>query len=52
MAAEVSPRAAQTPDEDAGLAAIVEAFKKGINFYDTAPFYGGGSAERVRTTSD
>ncbi len=37
----------QTPDEEAGLAAIVEAFNKGINFYDTAPFYGGGSAERV-----
>ncbi|CAL5223727.1 g6284 [Coccomyxa viridis] len=36
-----------TPDEEAGLAAIVEAFNKGINFYDTAPFYGGGSAERL-----
>ena len=38
----------QTPDEEAGLNAIVEAFKKGVNFYDTAPFYGAGSAERVR----
>ena len=26
----------------------MEAFNKGINFYDTAPFYGAGSAERVR----
>ncbi|CAK0739889.1 hypothetical protein CVIRNUC_001206 [Coccomyxa viridis] len=36
-----------TPDEEAGLNAIVEAFKKGINFYDSAPFYGAGSAERL-----
>ena len=41
----------QTPDEEAGLSAIVEAFKKGINFYDTAPFYGAGSAERVQIAS-
>jgi hypothetical protein len=41
----------QTPNEEAGLAAIVEAFRKGINFYDTAPFYGGGSAEKVSSRS-
>ena len=38
---------AQTPDEDAGVEAIKEAVKLGINFFDTAPFYGSGSAEKV-----
>ena len=38
----------QTPDEDAGIAAVKEAIELGINFFDTAPFYGSGSAERVR----
>ena len=40
--------AAQTPDEKEALAAIKEAYELGINFWDTAPFYGAGSAERVR----
>ena len=40
--------AAQTPDEKEALAAIKEAYELGINFWDTAPFYGSGSAERVR----
>ena len=38
----------QTADEDAGVEAIKEAVKLGINFFDTAPFYGSGSAEKVR----
>lgn len=37
----------QTPDEKEALAAIKEAYDLGINFWDVAPFYGGGSAERV-----
>ena len=37
----------QTPDEQEALVAIKEAFDLGINFWDTAPFYGAGSAERV-----
>ncbi|KAK9832647.1 hypothetical protein WJX81_006924 [Elliptochloris bilobata] len=36
-----------TPDEKEALAAIKEAFDLGINFWDTAPFYGAGSAERL-----
>ena len=40
--------AAQTPDEEEALTAIKEAYELGINFWDTAPFYGSGSAERVR----
>ena len=39
--------AAQTPDEKEALAAIKEAYDLGVNFWDTAPFYGAGSAERV-----
>ena len=38
----------QTPDEDAGIAAVKEAIELGITFFDTAPFYGSGSAERVQ----
>ena len=52
VSTKISVPLSQTPDEEAGLAAIVEAFNKGINFYDTAPFYGRGSAERVSAESD
>ena len=37
----------QTPNEDAGVEAIKDAVNLGINFFDTAPFYGSGSAEKV-----
>ncbi|KAK9917757.1 hypothetical protein WJX75_007874 [Coccomyxa subellipsoidea] len=36
-----------TPNEDAGITAVKEAYRLGINFFDTAPFYGSGSAERL-----
>jgi len=42
----------QTPDEDAGIAAVREAHRLGINFFDTAPFYGSGSAEQVGAVSE
>ena len=39
--------ALQSPDETAALAAVQEAFKSGVNFFDVAPFYASGGAERV-----
>lgn len=40
----------QSPDEDAAMKAVDEAFKSGVNFFDVAPFYASGDAERVRNT--
>ena len=31
------------------MKAVDEAFKSGVNFFDVAPFYASGDAERVRT---
>lgn len=41
----------QSPDEDAAMKAVDEAFKSGVNFFDVAPFYASGDAERVRKAS-
>jgi len=30
------------------MQAVQDAYKQGVNFFDIAPFYGAGSAERVR----
>ena len=38
----------QTPDEKLAFQAVQDAYKQGVNFFDVAPFYGAGSAERVR----
>ena len=39
----------QSPNEDQAIAAVHLAIKKyGLNFFDVAPFYAGGDAERVR----
>ena len=41
----------QSPNEDQAIAAVHLAVKKyGLNFFDVAPFYAGGDAERVRIT--
>lgn len=41
--------ALQSPNEDQAIAAVHLAVKKyGLNFFDVAPFYAGGDAERVR----
>ena len=37
----------QSPDEEAAFAAVQEAFKNGVNFFDVAPFYASGDAEKV-----
>ena len=37
----------QTPDEKLALQAVHDAYEQGVNFFDVAPFYGAGSAERV-----
>lgn len=39
---------AQAIDEDEGVRAVHEAFRLGINFYDTSPFYGATKSEAVR----
>jgi hypothetical protein len=44
-------RAARRPqqiNEDEGVAAVHEAFRLGINFFDTSPFYGATRSEQVR----
>ena len=44
-------RVLQSPNEDQAIAAVHLAVKKyGLNFFDVAPFYAGGDAERVRIT--
>ncbi len=40
----------QAIDEDAGVNSVLEAFKLGINFFDTSPFYGDTKSEMVRPT--
>ncbi len=37
----------QSPDEAAAMKAVDAAFKSGVNFFDVAPFYASGDAERV-----
>ena len=34
-------------DEEAGIKAVHEAFKSGINYFDTSPYYGDLRSERV-----
>lgn len=36
-----------SPDETKAIAAIKKAFDYGVNFFDVAPFYGAGDAERL-----
>ncbi|CAL1275992.1 unnamed protein product [Larinioides sclopetarius] len=36
-----------TPDEEDGIQTVIEGIKSGINYVDTAPFYGQGKAEIV-----
>lgn len=36
-----------SPNQDQAIQAVAEAFKAGINFFDVAPFYGGGDAEKL-----
>ncbi|XP_054707848.1 uncharacterized protein LOC129217549 [Uloborus diversus] len=36
-----------TPKEEEGIMTVVEAIKSGINYIDTAPYYGHGKAETV-----
>lgn len=40
----------QDIDEDEGVRAVHEAFKLGINYFDTSPFYGGTRSETVSGT--
>ena len=40
----------QVIDEEEGVRAVHEAFKRGINFFDTSPFYGGTKSETVRAS--
>lgn len=37
----------QPIDEDEGIRAVEAAFRRGINFYDTSPFYGDTRSETV-----
>ena len=37
----------QEIDEDAGVEAVHEAFRLGINFFDTSPLYGTTRSETV-----
>jgi L-galactose dehydrogenase len=39
-------------DEEEGVRAVHEAFKRGINFFDTSPFYGGTKSETVRARAN
>ncbi len=45
----LAPR--QDIDEDAGVAAVHEAFALGINLFDTSPFYGSTRSETVRAST-
>ncbi len=40
----------QQINEDEGIAAVHEAFRLGINFFDTSPFYGGTRSEQVSSS--
>ena len=46
--AHIIPLLLQTPDEKAAFAAVQDAFKEGVNFFDVAPFYAAGKAEEAR----
>ena len=37
----------QEIDEDEGVASVAEAFRQGINFFDTSPYYGDTRSEAV-----
>lgn len=37
----------QDLSEDAAVATVHEAFKQGLNYFDTSPFYGEGLSEIV-----
>ena len=37
----------QETDEEAGVEAVHEAFRLGINFFDTSPLYGATRSETV-----
>lgn len=39
----------QEINEAEGIASVHEAFKLGINFFDTSPFYGSTKSEAVRS---
>lgn len=39
--------AAETPEEDGGVAAVRQAIQLGVNYLDTAPWYGQGRSESV-----
>ncbi|GAB4819507.1 hypothetical protein N2152v2_006553 [Parachlorella kessleri] len=41
------PQGLQDIDEEAGVQSVVEAFNRGINFFDTSPFYGDTKSEMV-----
>lgn len=40
----------QEINEAEGIKSVHEAFKLGINFFDTSPFYGGTKSEVVGTS--
>ena len=39
-------------DEEKGVAIVQEAFKLGINFFDTSPFYGNTRSEQAGVYGD
>jgi L-galactose dehydrogenase len=42
--------ASQEVNEAEGIASVREAFRLGINFFDTSPFYGNTKSEQVQAT--
>jgi predicted aldo/keto reductase-like oxidoreductase len=45
--AERTKRHPQDIDEEEGVHAVHEAFRLGINYFDTSPFYGSTRSEQV-----
>jgi L-galactose dehydrogenase len=43
--------ASQEINEAEGIASVHEAFRLGINFFDTSPFYGNTKSEQVLSLS-
>lgn len=43
--------ASQEINEAEGIASVHEAFRLGINFFDTSPFYGNTKSEQVAILS-
>lgn len=41
----------QEINEEEGIRSVHEAFRLGINFFDTSPFYGTTKSEQARTCS-